>query len=188
MKKSPLFFFFLLLLLGSCDTDMPTPKNNLADSTEAKEIAEESTELVVPTKKSVVRNKANDPTTVMLGKWTGEIAGKPLTIVIETVKDGQLVGYKILGNRKRPLKGSYFTDDWNLPCSVAYEASLQEPGDNVLDGSLSLQFVGHEDTDNSGETAELICLGNLKGIEGAGYWTVNNNDETTLFFKLMKEY
>ena len=65
----------------------------------------------------------------MLGTWTGEMSGKKLTIVVEKINGTELVGYNILGENRRNLKGTFKDAAWDQPCTKTYGAILNEPGD-----------------------------------------------------------
>jgi len=122
--------------------------------------------------KSEKIKKGNEPSSVILGTWTGEMNQKKLTLVVEKINGTELVGYNILGSNKRPLKGSFTDGDWDIPCSKAYQATLSEPGDEQWDGVFAVKFVGYEDEKES--EAGMDCVGNLKGIEAIGEWKSNN--------------
>lgn len=116
-------------------------------------------------------NKQADPSDVMLGTWTGEMSGKKLTIVIEKVNRNELEGYNQLGTNKRALKGIFVDGEWPQSCSKAFDATLNEPGDDKWDGVFSVKFVGYGDTND--ETNE--CLGGkYQGTEAQGVWKSNN--------------
>ena len=121
-------------------------------------------------------NKGTESTDVILGSWTGEMGGKTLTIVVEKVTGTELIGYNILGTNKRPIKGTYKDGEWAQSCSKAFDAILNEPGDDKWDGVFTIKFVGYEDTNDNNE-----CQGNLKGQEASGEWKSNNG-------KMKKEF
>ena len=122
--------------------------------------------------KSANTNKSDEPSSVILGTWTGEMSEKKLTIVIEKINESELVGYNILGSNKRNLKGTFSDGAWDQPCAKAYETILNEPGDDEWDGVFTVKFVGYEDQKETemGPT----CEGNLKGVEAFGEWKSNN--------------
>lgn len=109
-----------------------------------------------------------NPNKVLLGKWTGDINGRSLTIVIEKIKGDIIYGYNKLGGNKRPITGVFYEIEWDQPCSKAYEAVLKEPGDNTFDGVFTIKFVGYEDQVSN--DCGIICIGNIKGIDGQGEW------------------
>lgn len=120
-----------------------------------------------------------DPTDVMLGTWKGEMSGKELTIVIEKINGNELIGYNQLGTNKRPLKGTFAVGDWAQSCSKAFDATLNEPGDDKWDGVFKVKLVGYRETDD--ETND--CLGGkYKGTEGQGQWKSNNGKMTKEFY------
>jgi len=128
--------------------------------------------------------KDESPSNVMLGTWIGEMSGKKLTIMIESIDGITLTGYNILGSNKRSLKGTFTDGDWDQPCTKAYETILNEPGDDVNDGIFSIKFVGYEDEEETDMGPE--CKGNLKGVEAYGEWTPNKS-KTVKEFSLEKE-
>lgn len=113
---------------------------------------------------------------VILGEWVGEMNEKKLTIVIEEISGIGLVGYNILGSNKRNLKGTFKDGAFDQPCSKAYEAILNEPGDDEWDGVFTTKFVGFEDVEET-ETG-MDCKGNLKGFEAYVEWKSNNGKKT----------
>ncbi len=109
---------------------------------------------------------------VMLGKWTGNLGDKPLTVVIEKIEGNVLTGYNIVGTNQRPLKGTFVDHQWGQLCSTAYEATLKEPGDDKWDGVFTIVFVGYEDDKLVDDSP--VCIGNLQGSEAHGSWEANN--------------
>lgn len=116
---------------------------------------------------------------VMIGSWTGEMSGKKLTIVIDKINNNELSGYNILGTNKRNLKGTFTEAIWDQSCSKAFNAILNEPGDDQWDGVFTVKFVGYEDQDETENGIE--CKGNLSGKEAIGQWKSNNG-------KMKKEF
>ncbi|MDP2387675.1 MAG: hypothetical protein Q8M29_14985 [Bacteroidota bacterium] len=123
--------------------------------------------------------KKTDASNVMLGTWTGDMVEKKLTIVIEKVDGDKIIGYNTLGKNKRPLKGTFIKGAWDVTCSIAFDATLKEPGDDKWDGVFTVKFVG----DNTqGETDDgPVCKGDYKGVEGVGQWKSNNGKMTKDF-------
>ncbi|MCB9232003.1 MAG: hypothetical protein H6581_10090 [Bacteroidia bacterium] len=160
-SKALLSLLILFTFLQSCG-----PKN----TTESPQTETPQPEKVEPIQKKPEPDEAQ---IVMLGTWKGEMGGKKLTVVIEKVENGHLSGYNQLDQNKRPLDGTYEDGTWDQPCTRAFEATLNEPGDDKYDGVFQIKFVGYED---EGETADggLECLGNLEGGEALGSWKSND--------------
>jgi len=118
----------------------------------------------------------DEPSAVMLGTWTGDMGGKELTIVIEKINGNEIFGYNSVGGNKRELKGTFNIGSWDQACSKAFEATLNEPGDDQWDGVFSVKFVGYEDQGEGSNGIE--CQGNLKGQEAMGEWKANNGKST----------
>ena len=81
----------------------------------------------------------------ILGKWNGTLSDKKLTIVIESIKGNEVVGYNIIGKNKRPLSGKITDDDHNsggecMGNMSVYKLVLNEPGDDKWDGKYTLYF------------------------------------------------
>jgi len=131
-----------------------------------------------------VTNNGNDASKVLLGTWTGEMSEKKLTIVVEKINGKELIGYNILGTNRRNLSGTFVDGSWGEPCSKAYEATLNEPGDDKWDGIFTIKFVGYEDQKESDNGIE--CGGNLKGQEAQGTWK-SNNGKMNKEFSLVKQ-
>ncbi len=124
--------------------------------------------VVTPSKPSPLANQK----AVMLGKWTGNLGDKQLTVVIEKIEGNVLTGYNIVGTNQRPLKGTFVDHHWGQLCSTAYEATLKEPGDDKWDGVFTIVFVGYEDDKLVDDSP--VCIGNLQGSEAHGSWEANN--------------
>ena len=135
--------------------------------------------------KTVVKSEVNKPSkktdasNVMLGTWNGDMGEKKLTIVIEKADGNKISGYNTLGKNKRPLKGTFIRGAWDVTCSIAFDATLKEPGDDKWDGVFTIKFVG----DNTqAETDDgPVCKGDYKGVEGVGQWKSNNGKMTKDF-------
>lgn len=117
-------------------------------------------------------NKTDNPTLIILGKWEGIMGGKKLTIVIDKVNGKEISGYNILGTNKRLLKGTFKKGEWAQACSVAFDALLNEPGDDKWDGVFDIKFVGYQNEEET--NYGLICSGKYSGTEGSGLWKSNN--------------
>ncbi len=174
MNKLTLFLILIAIVLYSCGG------TETAQESTSTESALPSTE---QQPKTVATTVDDSPNLVMAGTWKGEMNNKKLTMVLEEVKGKELVGYNILGDNKRALKGSFIDGAWDQPCSKAYEATLNEPGDDKWDGVFTIKFVGYEDTS---EGDDLECLGNLKGFEAMGVWK-SNNGKSEKSFSLERE-
>ena len=121
-------------------------------------------------------SQTNDESSVMIGKWTGDMGGKQITIVIEKISGNELFGYNSVGDNKRDIKGTFIVSSWDQACSKAFEATLNEPGDDKWDGVFTIKFVGYEDQEEG--TDGIECKGNLKGQEAMGDWKANNGKST----------
>lgn len=109
----------------------------------------------------------SNPKKVILGTWTGSLYGRTLTIVIEKINGDKLIGYDLVGNDRYKLSGMFYEVEWDQPCSKAYEAVLVEETDR-FSGVFTLKFIGYEDQRSN--DCGIICIGNLKGVEGQGEW------------------
>ncbi len=117
------------------------------------------------------------PSTVILGTWTGDMDKGKLTIVIEKINGLELEGYSLLGSDKRNLKGTFTDGDWDQPCTKAYQATLNETGNDDWDGVFTVKFVGYEDEKETEMGPE--CIGNLKGVEAMGDFKSSKNKSGT---------
>ena len=185
MKKLLMIALSLTFVLASCGggsakkvITFVKPENykeTIDNSVEPNNVAEQPEASNVDSKHS---NDVNLPSKVILGTWSGEMGGKTLTIVIEKVNGIELIGYNILGTNKRPVKGTYKDGEWAQSCSKAFDAILNEPGDDKWDGVFTVKFVGYGNTNN--DTNE--CLGEeYKGTEAQGQWKSNSG-------KMKKEF
>jgi hypothetical protein len=107
------------------------------------------------------------------GTWEGEMGGKKITIVIEKIQGDQISGYNIVGNNKRALKGKISDSSYDQACAMAFEAVLNEPGDDKWDGVFSLKFVGYYNQEYI-DDGEFECVGDLQGYDASGEWVPNN--------------
>jgi hypothetical protein len=164
MKKIILSLLAFTTLIACNNTEKPNDKS-VEQNTIQQTISNNS--------KSEKTNKDNEPSNVILGTWTGEMSEKKLTIVVEKINESELVGYNILGSKRRNLKGTFTDGAWDQPCTKAYEAILNEPGDDQWDGVFTVKFVGYEDEKETEMGPE--CMGNLKGVEAFGEWISNNS-------------
>lgn len=129
------------------------------------------TTITVKAQNSKTKLNSTIPLNVILGKWKGDMGGKPVTVVIEKIVNNTIMGYNIIGKNKRSLKGTFSKDNWDQSCSIAYVAVLAEPGDDKWDGVYKIKFVGY----NGKETANGIeCVGKFIGAEAQGTWKSNN--------------
>lgn len=168
MHKTYALLFSTAMLLANCGEN--SSKNNIVtESSENNTAVAENVE--TPAAISQGKNSPSDASIIMLGAWVGEMSGKKLNIVIETVGDSTISGYNTLGATRRPIAGNYMAGSWDIPCAKAFEATLNEPGDDKNDGVFSIKFVGYEDVDELDGGPE--CKGNLKGAEAVGTWTSN---------------
>ena len=127
----------------------------------------------------------NNPKKVILGTWTGQMNNRSLKIVIEKIQGDKLIGYNELGNDKRPISGIFYETGWDQPCSKAYEAVLKQPGNDTFDGVFTIKLIGYEDQVSN--DCGIICIGNLKGIEGQGEWKSYKDKKKHEFFLFKKD-
>ncbi|MFT6982631.1 MAG: hypothetical protein ACJAUD_001398 [Crocinitomicaceae bacterium] len=88
-------------------------------------------------------------------------------------------GYNSLDNNRRPLSGTFKNGIWDQPCSKAFQATLNEPGDDKWDGVFSIKFVGYQSMEETDEG--LDCDGPYFGAEAMGSWKSNNGKLTREF-------
>ena len=183
MKKQILILpisALMLYVFNACgNSEIPvtdTQENTLSTDTTTEEIIIEE---------EVFTQEMNDPAIVMLGTWKGEMSGKDLTIVIEKIDGNEIFGYNTLGDTRRDLTGTFTDGSWDQPCSKAYEATLNEPGDDEWDGVFTIKFVGYEAEEETVD-GDLGCVGSLIGSEGMGKWKPNNG-KAAKDFQLLKE-
>ncbi len=167
MKKIILVFAAFVFLF-SCN-DSETDNENSASETSTQETTDAN-----PTPEDY--DSSGDASTVILGTWTGELNEEKITIVIQEINGKELAGYKMVGSGKRDLTGTFADGAYDQPCSRAFMASLNEPGDEEGDGSLLINFVGFEDEKETEEGP--ACIGNLKGMKAQGTWI--SKDGTTI--------
>ena len=129
-------------------------------------------------------NLFSNPKKILPGTWTGQMHNRSLTIVIEKVQGDRLWGYNQLGNDKRPISGIFYETEWDQPCSKAYEAVLKQPGNDTFDGVFTIKFIGYEDQVSN--DCGIICIGNLKGVEGQGEWKSFKDKKKHEFFLFRK--
>jgi hypothetical protein len=151
MKKTTAFMYASLIsgVFAACSSDSTPAENEksaqTADSTAATTEAktEEESEPQAPAEKP---KKTKSEHQFVLGKWTGTLRDKKLTIVIESIQGNDVTGYNIAGKNKRPLQGKIMEDDRMIDgeCGgnlMAYKVVLNEPGDDKWDGTFTLYFV-----------------------------------------------
>lgn len=177
MKKVVLFLLVLTVFVACNNTNDQNAEQDNPEQV-SDNLAAENTDKIDET------NENSASSSVILGTWTGEMSNKKLTIVIEKVNGTELEGYNILGSNKRGLKGTFTEGEWDIPCSKAYQATLNEPGDDKWDGVFTIKFVGYEDEEETEEGPE--CIGNLKGVEAMGEWQ-SNKTKKKKSFQLVKE-
>lgn len=134
---------------------------------------------VIPSEAEIITAEGEvdeEAISVLIGSWKGKMDDKEIEISIESIGGGELTGYNIVAGNKRVLKGTYKDGEWAQSCSKAFDAILNEPGDDKWDGVFTIKFVGYEDTNDNNE-----CQGNLKGQEASGEWKSNNG-------KMKKEF
>jgi len=169
MNKTFVLIFSASMLLVRCGGD--TSKSEATKEAPRIETPKSTNESAIASGNDLAQNTNNDAQSVLLGTWVGEMSGKKLSIVIEKIGENTLSGYNILGTNRRDVKGTFKDGSWDIPCGKAFEATLNEPGDDNYDGVFSIKFVGYEDVEVLDGGPE--CKGNLKGVEAIGTWTSN---------------
>lgn len=109
----------------------------------------------------------------LLGEWKGTLRNKNLVLVIESIKGNNVIGYNIVGNNKRSLKGKIFEHDSGGECKgdgMSFRLVLSEPGDDKWDGVFKLVLQSCPDHDANGEIIE----GGSIFYSGVGVWKSNN--------------
>ena len=109
----------------------------------------------------------------LLGEWKGTLRNKNLVLVIESVKGDNVIGYNIVGNNRRSLKGKIFEHDGGGECNgdgTSFRLVLSEPGDDKWDGVFKLVLQSCPDHDTNGEIIE----GGSIFYSGVGVWKSNN--------------
>lgn len=102
-----------------------------------------------------------DPVSTLKGTWEGQMSGKNLKLVIESVNGKNITGYNTLGTATRKLTGSYAEYQPDCMDCVGYILTLNEPGDDKWDGVFTIY---------------LIVGGNMNGE-----WKANNGKKTSEF-------
>ena len=88
-------------------------------------------------------------------------------------KGNNVIGYNIVGNNKRSLKGKIFEHDSGGECKgdgMSFRLVLSEPGDDIWDGVFKLALQSCPDHDVNGEIIE----GGSIFYSGVGVWKSNN--------------
>jgi hypothetical protein len=109
----------------------------------------------------------------LLGEWKGTLRNKNLVLVIESIKGNNVIGYNIVGNNKRSLKGKIFEHDSGGECKgdgMSFRLVLSEPGDDKWDGVFKLVLQSCPNHDANGEIIE----GGSIFYSGVGVWKSNN--------------
>ncbi len=187
---SLIIVMFIGLIIRARIANAPTKKNIVFEKSENyKEIIDNSVELTAISKTNTINEQATsqksssekgkEEMNLMLGTWVGEMSGKKLTIVITEINGKEIKGYNKLGANKRELKGTYTDGEYDVTCSKAFDANLNEPGDDKWDGVFSVKFIGSYTTEGSNDGVD--CIGDLKGQEAIGEWKANNG-------KMKKEF
>ena len=109
----------------------------------------------------------------LLGEWKGTLRNKNLVLVIESVKGDNVIGYNIVGNNRRSLKGKIFEHFADGECGgdgTSFRLVLSEPGDDKWDGVFKLVLQSCPDHDTNGGVIE----GGSIFYSGVGVWKSNN--------------
>ena len=161
MKKITTITYAILVagIFTACSSDSTPAENeksaqtadSTATTTEAK--TEEESEPEAPAEKPM---KTKSEYQFVLGKWTGTLRDKKLTIVIESIQGNDVTGFNIAGKNKRPLQGKIMEDDRDGggECGgnqMAYKVVLNEPGDDKWDGTFTLYFADCPEYDDQME-------------------------------------
>jgi len=164
-----------LLILNACGNSETAPTTETVKDSVTTEtvIIEEETE-------EAFTQEVTDASRVMLGSWTGEMSGKELTIVIEKIDGNEIFGYNTLGSNRRDLAGTFTDAAWDQSCAKAFEATLNEPGDDEWDGVFTIKFIGYKAETETAD-GDLDCTGNYSGSEGMGEWKPNNGKSSKDF-------
>ncbi len=122
--------------------------------------------------KAVTVKSVNPEYNYLLGKWTGKLRDKNLSIVIENIENNIVSGYNIAGSNKRSVKGMIYPDDRTGDGECLYDGNsfklvLSEPGDDKWDGVFTIYL-------NSCQTADEND--NITGwkYSGQGKWKSNS--------------
>jgi len=158
----------MLFVFNTCGNS-ETPKT---ESDETTVTADTTTEEVI-IEEEVFTQEMNDAANVMLGTWKGKMSGKDLTVVIEKTDGNEIFGYNTLGDTRRDLTGTFVKGDWDQSCSAAFEATLNEPGDDEWDGVFTIKFIGYFEEVETAD-GDLDCGENMSGFEASGTWKPNN--------------
>lgn len=119
------------------------------------------------------QKKAKSKFHYLEGKWIGEMNNKQIEIFLEKIDNlGNVSGYNIVGNNKRPISGTIKPANWDQPCSIAHLLTLKEPGNQTWDGVFTIKFIAYQDEVETDEG--LDCGGEFIGTEAEGSWKANN--------------
>jgi len=88
--------------------------------------------------------------TDFVGTWSGKLGEKDLVIVITSARGDILEGHNVVGNNKRPVKGTVMAD------ADVFTLTLSEPGDDTWDGVFTLKVK------------------NDNNFNATGHWKANN--------------
>lgn len=120
------------------ESDFDKFPGNSADATVTQAVSSATKEIPVPS-----HGTADDQRTqLILGKWKGTVDGKDLLISLDKMDAGNTVlGYAMLGDNPRNVRGTYMVDDENN-----IHLNLDEPGDKDGDGKFVLLMLFKEKT------------------------------------------
>ena len=119
------------------------------------------------------QKKAKSKFHYLEGKWIGEMNNKQIEFFLEKIDNlGNVSGYNIVGNNKRPISGTIKPANWDQPCSIAHLLTLKEPGNQTWDGVFTIKFIAYQDEVETDEG--LDCGGEFIGTEAEGSWKANN--------------
>lgn len=162
MKKTTAFIYalFFIGLISSCSSD-PKPNENeqatqSVDSTSNTTVSEpEIQEAQEQPAEKPMKTKSEHQ--FVLGKWTGTLRDKKLTVVIESIEGNEVTGYNIAGKNKRPLQGKIMEDDREgdgecMGMQQNFKVILNEPGDDKWDGTFTIYFGDCPEYDDEMET------------------------------------
>jgi hypothetical protein len=186
MNKYLMLSFFKLVFLSvlfSCgsSSDSSLEKEKLELEKQKLELEKEKLNSNKTKSNEESENQANEPKKesnvkseyrFMLGKWTGELRDKKLTILIDHIDGTTISGYNVAGSNKRPVKGKiYETNDTEgaemgrligqYSPNKAFKVILSEPGDDKWDGVFTIFFEYYNNEDGM-------------GYHGSGSWKANN--------------
>lgn len=163
----------LAIITASCGGEA----NSKVEAAEESVVETDSIILKEKEAENVTADVNNDPKFAnLLGSYNGEMGGKPLIIEITSIVNGEVVGFNVLGENNRPLKGTCTETeeradgpDYFMGCDFI----LNEPGDDEWDGVFEIQFDGYGESEGSEGDRTVYSQENIQ-YEIKGKWKANN--------------